>query len=518
MTTAMLPKVLDHRTLVEMAGTNIPPVRVKFEGDTYDGTLEHVDDPEAAIAGMTAAVYEEFEMVTRSMELLDYTVAEMAVALGEALERLPYGKSMMIHVNQKTTSTREIVVGIGPDGRKLTRIIHDGDNYTAMSLPGFSKLGVNQPAWIMVSQYGNGCVVTAKLRRRNQGSVTGLFKFLREWCDNHSIYINQCINDAHEFQDLSKFNRDSVARTDVIQDALNKYVVGPLTQMDRIISDGLSPKTGLLFEGPAGTGKTMTVTWGESTCLKAGGTVIRIRAGSGIAGFERAFAIAKRLMAADHLVMLTMEDIEVLSKADRSRVLDLLDGGGAKSDKRIILATTNNQEVLEKAFKRPGRWNAVLHCALPDVAAYRHLVTLQFGDRLGDIDWGRAFEAYEGYTYAFIANASDSIKRGLLLVGSDAKITTEQLIAAGHEQRGYYNLLEQEYEQPLPDLESTFRSLMYNEVASYLGDNMVSAYDATDYDAVRSMVDDVIESRVHNANIELRTEDGRDISGNLTTN
>ena len=78
--------------------------------------------------------------------------------------------------------------------------------------------------------------------------------------------------------------------------------------------------------------------------------------------------------------------------------------------------------------------------------------------------------------------------------------------------------MEQEYEQPLPDLESTFRSLMYNEVASYLGDNMVSAYDATDYDAVRSMVDDVIESRVHNANIELRTEDGRDISGNLTTN
>jgi hypothetical protein len=257
------------------------------------------------------------------------------------------------------------------------------------------------------------------------------------------------------------------------------------------------------------------VTWAEATAVNANITVIRIIAGSGFDGFQRGFAIARRFMKAGHLVMITMEDVEVLSAYDRSRVLDLLDGGEAKFDTRIVLATTNNHRILEEAFKRPGRWNAVIHCDLPDVKAFAHLVNLKFGERLAtDINWVEVHEAYEGYTYAFIGNALDSIERDLFGL-EDQTVTQELLVNAGHEQRDYYNLLLEEQEIAKPMLDTAFMEVIDERLNNIVDERTFSTYDATDYDTISSVVDNVVEQRIHGAVIE--DGDG-DHVGSIRTN
>lgn len=516
MNTTTLPAVLDHKTLVGLAGTNIPPTRVEFQGDVYNGTLEHADNPEGAIEGITSAIYEAYEVVTRSVDLPTITVPEMAVALNEALERLPYGKSMMIHTRGKQPATTEVTVGLTPEGKPIKKIIHNGSAETAMSLPGFTKLGVGSPAWVAVVPDGSGgCSVVAKIRRRDQGSVTGLFEFVQNWVNEHSIYLGQCINSDYEFVHVAAFNRKTVAMTEVIERAMHKYVVKPILQFDDHRAAGMSLKTGILFEGDPGTGKTINVTWAEATAVNANITVIRIIAGSGFWGFQRGFAIARRFMKAGHLVMITMEDVEVLSAADRSRVLDLLDGGEAKFDTRIVLATTNNHRVLEEAFKRPGRWNAVIHCDLPDVKAFAHLVNLKFGDRLAsDINWVEVHAAYEGYTYAFIGNALDSIERDLFGL-EDQTVTQELLVNAGHEQRDYFNLLLEEQEIAKPMLDAAFMEVIDERLNNIVDERTFTTYDATDYLEIEGRVDSVIESRVHNAVLE--NNDG-DVKFTIRTN
>lgn len=518
-TTTTLPTTLDHKTLVKLAGTNIPPTRIEFNGDVYNGTLEHADNPEGAIEGISTAIYEAYEVVTRELELPTITVPEMAVALNEALERLPYGKSMMIHMRGKQTATKEVTVGLTHEGKPIKRIIHDGEMETAMSLPGFTPLGKGSPAWIAVLPYGMGCRVVARIRRRDQGPVTGLFEFIQEWVDKHSIYLGQAINSDYEFVDVARFNRKSVAQNEIIDRAMKKYVLKPILQFEEQREAGMSLKTGILFEGDPGTGKTINVTWAEATAVNADVTVVRIIAGSGYRGFERGFAIARRFMKAGHLVMITMEDVEVLSQADRSRVLDLLDGGEAKFDTRIVLATTNNHRVLEEAFKRPGRWNAVIHCDLPDVKAFAHLVNLKFGDQLaGDINWVEVHRAYEGYTYAFIGNALDSIERDLF-GEDDQTVTQELLIHAGEEQRDYYNLLQQEQEIPKPELDTVFARIMEERLEEASESYTYMTYDNTNYDEVESRVDSVVENRIHGSQINLEdTETGREFRGNLNTN
>lgn len=505
MTTATLPATLDHDTLVKMAGTNIPPVRVQFKEAIYDGTLQHAQNPEEAVEGMRDAIMSEYESMTRTEDYVGYTVAEVAVALTEALERLPYGKSIMVHTmgKGKTPVTKQVDVGYKL-GKMMTHIVPDGDNYTAMSLPGFTPLGKNQPAWVTVHETGDGCRLIAGIRRRDQGSVSGLFEFIRRWADQNSIYVGQCIDTRYRFHDLSKFRMDHVAMTDVIRTALTKYVVGPLTKMDRILTEGLSSKTGILLEGDPGGGKTMTMTWCEAAAVGAGATVIRIPAGSGLDGFRRAEVIGRRLMKSGYLVMWTMEDVETLSAADRSQVLDILDGGATKNDHRIIIATTNAQEKLEEAFKRPGRWNVILHCGLPDVSAYKQMCEIMLAGRLDpNIDWERAFASCDGYTYAFIGNSVDSIVRGAIARDVDpVLVTTNDLVQAGEEQRAYFELLQQEQVVPMPELDTLFEQKMFKSVSEYLSNHAVTAHDATDYDAIESVVDDRIESRIHGSVIE----------------
>jgi hypothetical protein len=523
MNTLTIPAVLDNETLVKRAGTNIPPVRVKFEDDVYDGTAAMANTPERAADGMQAAINEAYEVIARTEEYPGYTVPEMAVALTEMLGRLKGSKSIMFHPKGKMAETMQIDVGYDLQGVMQTRIVHDGSTGTAMSLPGFYMLG-SQPtdhAYIAVYYDGITPVVRATIRRRDQGKITGFFEFLRDWADANSIYVGQCIDTSYTFQDLSKFKMEHVALTNPIRVALQKYVLAPLERMDDIIRMGQSSKTGIMFEGEPGGGKTMIKTWCEAAVVRARGTVIRIPAGSGLYGFRRAELIASRLMRNGHLVLWTMEDVETLSADDRSQVLDILDGSGAKNARRIIIATTNNHHRLEEAFKRPGRWNAVMHAGLPDVAAFKQVVGIMLDAGLPegamsriapDVDWVAAFKAYENFSYAFIGNSMDSVIRSAILrteKGSDVElcVTTQDLIEAGLEQRGYFDMLQQPQEVPSPALDDLFRDKMYESIKRGRDELTYDAHDATNYDYIEEKVDNVIENRLNSASL-IRESDG----------
>jgi hypothetical protein len=253
----------------------------------------------------------------------------------------------------------------------------------------------------------------------------------------------------------------------------------------------------------------MTVTLCEYIAMAKGGAVIHVDPSLGVDGLERANQMADRLLQAGHHVMITFEDMEKLAHQSRAKVLEILDGGGSKTTRRIIVGTTNFIEQIDRAMLRPGRFDAVLHCGLPDRKAFEHLVrVLIAADDLGEIDWDEAFPAFEGYSYATIANAVSIIVRSAIVSNRGSELTTlnictADLITAAEMVRDHHDLLNEDVVNNVITLDSVFRSTVAGEV-----EGIVSAYvenfgDYTDYDAISQIVQDqtdrVVESRLNEA-------------------
>ena len=103
-------------------------------------------------------------------------------------------------------------------------------------------------------------------------------------------------------------------------------------------------------------------------------------------------------MLLDHglKVVVAMEDMEKLAKRDRAKILDLLDGTSSKQNRIVYIGTTNFLDTIDRAMLRPGRFDAVVECALPDLSAFRQLVNVLIKEHdRGEIDYEEAFPYFE---------------------------------------------------------------------------------------------------------------------------
>lgn len=497
--TITMPAKISRETLVAKAGSNVPPERVKFSAPVFDGTKGHAHTPIESIEAYKDAVISTFEAVERIEKFPGFTYDELAVALDEVLNLSSEGVPQIIATNpMDTPSSRRVPVGYDMrTGEMQHRIVPMG----AMSLPGFRNLGKKNPAWIKVGVTGDGLpYLNATIIRGDQGALEGVFAYIRDYASLHSIYLGQIIDVNFEFMNLTRFKPENVALTSKIEKALQLYVESPFTDRDRLDERSQSPKTGIMLEGPPGGGKTMTVTLCEYIAIAKGGAVIHVDPSLGVDGLERANTMADRLLQAGHTVMITFEDMEKLAQQSRAKVLEILDGGGSKTTRRIIVGTTNFIEQIDRAMLRPGRFDAVLHCGLPDLQAFEHLCKVLIAERdLGEIDYAEAFPHFDGYSYATIANAVSIIIRSAIVsnrgqdIDDGLNISTADLITAAEMVRDHHDLL---CESPVVEsttIDSMFRDLAWEAAKEF----------EVDYDAVRaeaySAADSVVESRLHGA-------------------
>ncbi|KAL7438137.1 hypothetical protein ACHAXH_008394 [Discostella pseudostelligera] len=148
---------------------------------------------------------------------------------------------------------------------------------------------------------------------------------------------------------------------------------------------GARAPTGLLLEGPPGTGKTMlaratAATAGVPLLYCSGSDFVEMFVGRGAARVRNTFARAARLSPC----IIFIDELDALGKSrdlgglganfrsndeaeqTLNQLLACMDG--LDSSKRVcVLAATNRREVLDPALVRPGRFDRIIKVNLPDI-------------------------------------------------------------------------------------------------------------------------------------------------------
>lgn len=510
-TNGAIPATISRTALIERAGANVPPERVIFDRNVFDGTAGHLNTPLESVDAYRDAIVSTFEEVQRVETYAGFTLDELAVALDVVLNSMEDGIPQIVKVRPgESPRSRRVEIGFDhKTGKMRYRVVPGGP----MSLPGFRDLSKKKPAWIEVGWDGSAPYLNAYTIRGDQGRLEGIFGFVRDYAQANSIYLGQAIDTDFKFINLSKFKPENVALTDSARVAVDLYVRQQFTNAARLDLHNQSPKTGIMFQGPPGGGKTLIVSLCEYISVMSGGTVIHVDPALGLNGLAAADIMARRLLEAGHTVLISFEDMEKLADQSREKVLEILDGAGAKLTRRIIVGTTNFIEQIDRAMLRPGRFDAIIECGLPDLSAFTQLINVLIPEHQRvEIDYEQAFEFFEGYSYATIANAVSVVIRSAIAHSESDEILvhTQDLINAALMVKYHHDLLQEPVEAKQPQLAQAFLDTFDERFKTVINNvKKFGMLDRTDYDRIHDIVgeqaDNVIEGRIDGARVDLKT-------------
>ncbi|MEJ1979043.1 MAG: AAA family ATPase [Acetobacteraceae bacterium] len=91
--------------------------------------------------------------------------------------------------------------------------------------------------------------------------------------------------------------------------------------------------------------------------------------------------------------------------------LELMDGPNDRREGVVLIAATNQPEVLDKAILRAGRFDRIIELPLPDLAALEGILQFHGGQDLAGIDLGPAARLAQGLTGADCARVVRGTRR-----------------------------------------------------------------------------------------------------------
>lgn len=212
--------------------------------------------------------------------------------------------------------------------------------------------------------------------------------------------------------DESKFEWSAFAGfPEILQEAQEIVAVHSNVEKRKELSSlGVDPVRGILFEGPPGTGKTLLaqIMAAQSkakfylvTTASLGGRLV----GESEQRLEAIYADAAR----QTMSIIFVDEIEVITK-DRafgqdsgSRLVNVfltnMDGVAAPNNV-ITIGTTNRIEDIDKALRRPGRFDREISFRNPDREDRRVILSARHRHTAGEIDYERVADSTEGWTAA----------------------------------------------------------------------------------------------------------------------
>lgn len=182
---------------------------------------------------------------------------------------------------------------------------------------------------------------------------------------------------------------------------------------------------GLLLSGPPGTGKTLYASALARSCDLhfVSASVAKWQSYGHLGDLLGAMRETFKEAATRSPSLLFLDEFD--SVGDRSRfshananystqvvngLLEAIDG----SDRRqgvVIVGATNNPEVVDPAFLRPGRLGRHIRIGLPDYEARKAIIRTHFGDDISDEDVDRVAAATDGMTGADFAGIARTVRR-----------------------------------------------------------------------------------------------------------
>jgi cell division protease FtsH len=223
-----------------------------------------------------------------------------------------------------------------------------------------------------------------------------------------------------------------------LEDNLWKNTIGYLDEANlrRIREYGGRPKRGLLLTGPPGNGKTSACRWLWQECrqrnwewrlVSADAYAAARHSCSPEAAVRELFSVDRRGIVFFDDMDLALRDRETVKETDDQSVfLNALDGISVHEGVAFVFTTNCSMELIDRAFKRPGRIDVVLHFAPPDEGLRRRLIRRWHPEMLAALGCDRVVNLTDGFSFAeieelknllvmqFIESDSWDLGRGLL--------------------------------------------------------------------------------------------------------
>jgi hypothetical protein len=178
--------------------------------------------------------------------------------------------------------------------------------------------------------------------------------------------------------------------------------------LQRIKAYGGRAKRGVLLMGSPGNGKTSACRWIWEECRRRRWewrlvTPDLYRQARECDGIKDLFSVEHRGVVFFDDMDLALRDRETVHETeDQAVFLSALDG--IQVNEGVVFVFTSNcaPELIDRAFKRPGRLDLVLHFKSPDITLRRRLIERWHEDILSNVDIEKMAASTDGYSFAEI--------------------------------------------------------------------------------------------------------------------
>jgi hypothetical protein len=193
-------------------------------------------------------------------------------------------------------------------------------------------------------------------------------------------------------------------------DQLWKNTIGYLVPVNlrRIKLYGGRAKRGVLLMGPPGNGKTMACRWIWEECRRRRWewrlvTPDAYRQARETDSIQQLFSVERRGIVFFDDMDIALRDRETVRETeDQAVFLSALDGISVHEGVVFVFTSNCAPELIDRAFKRPGRLDLILHFKTPDAALRRRLIEGWHEDIREHLDLEKAVGSTDGYSFAEI--------------------------------------------------------------------------------------------------------------------
>jgi hypothetical protein len=194
--------------------------------------------------------------------------------------------------------------------------------------------------------------------------------------------------------------------------------------LKRIKELGGRPKRGLLLTGPPGNGKTSACRWLWQECLKHGHEYKLVTPNAYRAArhsscpaesVRELFRVGRRGIIFFDDMDIALRDRDTVKETDDQAVfLGALDGIEANEGVVYVFTTNCALNLIDPAFKRPGRIDLVLHFEKPNAALRRRLIARWHAEIRAALDTTAAVDDTAGLSFAEIEELKNQLILGHL--------------------------------------------------------------------------------------------------------
>lgn len=194
--------------------------------------------------------------------------------------------------------------------------------------------------------------------------IDEIVEFTKHLLNTDSVYKNQAIqlnsNYEPEIMNLQNIGKEFMVLTDKTEQELIP-LMSRVKNAKECVAKGIPLKTGILFEGPYGTGKTLAAFKIAAEAIQNNWAFIYLKDPSLLA---KTLLLSKTLDKNGNGVIVFLEDVDQVTAGGRDEalqnILNTLDGGDTKNMNVIALFTTNHIENINPTFMRGKRIGSIV--------------------------------------------------------------------------------------------------------------------------------------------------------------